>query len=142
MYWQEEQQEDSRRESKQVVDIVYRIQCRMLPMDHAHTLSEAIHTALPWFGEERDAGLHLIHGADSGNGWSRPEGADALLLLSRRTRLQLRVPIERLDDALALSGQSLDIGGHELIVGEGSSRPLNPNSTLYARYMIQDPEHD
>ena len=141
MYWQEEQQEGSSRESKRVVDIVYRIQCRMLPMDHAHTLSEAIHAALPWFDEERDAGLHLIHGADSGNGWSRPEGADELLLLSRRTRLQLRIPIERLDDALALNGQSLDVGGYELVVGEGSSRPLNPNSTLYARYMIQDPEH-
>jgi len=142
MYWQEEEQEDSSRESKRVVDIVYRIQCRMLPMDHAHTLSEAIQAALPWFGEEPEAGLHLIHGADSGNGWSRPEGKDELLLLSRRTRLQLRIPIHRREDALALGGQTLDVGGHELQVGEGDSRPLNPNSTLYARYMVQDPEHD
>jgi CRISPR-associated protein Cas6 len=141
MYWQEKQDEDHSRESKRVTDVVYRMQCRMLPMDHAHSLSSAIHAALPWFAEERDAGLHLIHGAESGNGWERPDGSDELLLLSRRTRLQLRVPIHRLDDALALSGRALDVAGHELVVGDGSARPLNPNATLYARYLLSDPEH-
>lgn len=141
MYWQEKQEEDVTRESKRVVDIAYRIQCRVLPIDHAHSLSAAIHEALPWFSEENEAGLHLIHGPESGNGWSRPDGDDELLLLSRRTRLQLRIPTHRLDDALALSGRSLDVDGHELVVGAGSSRPLNPHPTLYSRYLLSDPEH-
>ena len=41
---------------------------------------------LPWMVDEPQAGIHLIHGAESGNGWIRPQEPDALLILSRRTR--------------------------------------------------------
>ncbi|MGD9164124.1 MAG: type I-MYXAN CRISPR-associated protein Cas6/Cmx6, partial [Chromatiales bacterium] len=69
MFWQEETDEEQYVVPDDVVDLIFKIKCRTLPVDHAWPLSEAIHQALPWFAEERQAGLHLIHGADSGNGW-------------------------------------------------------------------------
>ena len=102
-----------------VVDVAFRIACPTLPLDHAHALSSALLQVLPWLEEEAYAGIHLIHGAASGNGWFRPEDTEnELLHLSKRTRMRLRVPRERLQDAQALSGQSLDIEGHPLEVGK------------------------
>ena len=141
MYWQEDADQDTYKVPDRVVDIVFRTQCRALPMDHAYPLSEAIAAALPWFADEPEAGMHIIHGAGAGNGWNRPEGADELLYLTRRTRLELRVPGHRIDDTLALSGQTLDVVGHALQVGEGSKRPLSTLKTLYSRYLITDSEH-
>ncbi len=95
----------------EVVDAVFAIECRSLPVDHAWALSQAIQAALPWFADEPQAGLHTVHGAASGAGWKRPEGEDALLQLSHRTRLVLRLPESRLADAAALTGQTLDVAG-------------------------------
>lgn len=140
MYWQEQQDQASSKASKRVVDVAYRMQCKAIPVDHAHSLSQAVRAALPWFDDEPDAGVHVIHGADSGNGWNRPEG-DSLLLLTRRTRLQLRIPMHRLNEALGLKGQTLDVDGHAMAIGEGASRPLTPSATLYSRYLLSDPAH-
>jgi len=141
MYWQEDNDEPTNKAPERVVDVVFRIDCRALPLDHAYLLSEAIATSLPWFVQEPAAGLHIIHGAGSGNGWNRPENPDELLYLTRRTRLELRIPAHRVDDALALDGQTLDIAGNTLLVGEGHSRPLSVLKTLYSRYMLSDSSH-
>src|SRR5258706_10272518 len=85
-----------------IVDAVFAISCRCLPVDHAYALSQAVAAALPWFAQEPDAGLHLVHGAASGSGWMRPEGADAVLQLSHRARLALRLSPHRVDAAAAL----------------------------------------
>lgn len=137
MYWEEDLDETSAGIPDAIVDLAFRIDCRTLPVDHAYRLSQAVQAALPWFAGESAAGLHLIHGADSGNGWYRPEGgSEDLLYLSRRTRFVLRLPRERVDDARALSGQVLDIDGHKLELGEASVRPLAHNTTIYARYVV------
>jgi len=57
----------------EVVDAVFAIECRSLPVDHAWALSAAIQAALPWFADEPQAGLHTVHGAASGAGWMRPD---------------------------------------------------------------------
>jgi CRISPR-associated protein Cas6 len=126
-----------------VVDIAFRIACPTLPLDHAHALSSALLKALPWLEDEAYAGLHLIHGAASGNGWFRPEDTEnELLHLSKRTRMRLRVPRERLQDAQALSGQSLDIEGHPLEVGASEVSLLSSLPTLFSRYVMTREELD
>ena len=80
------------------------MQCKELPLDHAHALSQTIQQALPWFTDESLAGMHLIHGAESGNGWMRPQEPDAILSLSKRTRFMLRLPKHRVEDASKLAG--------------------------------------
>jgi len=119
-----------------IVDAVFAIACRSLPVDHAYALSRAIQDALPWFAEEPRAGLHTIHGAASGSGWMRPEGADALLQLSHRARLALRLPRHRLEDAAALLGRTLQVAGWPLRVEKMTLRPLSRITTLFSRCVV------
>jgi len=95
-----------------------------------------VQAALPWFTDEPHAGLHTVHGAASGAGWVRPEGDDALLQLSRRTRLVLRLPAGRLRDAAALSGRTLEVSGHPMRVGELTERPLVRIASLFSRGVV------
>jgi CRISPR-associated protein Cas6 len=120
----------------EIVDAVFAIECRSLPVDHAWALSSAIQAALPWFADEPQAGLHTVHGAASGSGWMRPEGEGAVLQLSRRTKLVLRLPGHRMADAAALSGRTLDIAGSPMRVGRLVPRPLLRIASLFARSVI------
>ena len=137
MFWQEEKQPDERHVvPDDIVDVAYEISCRSLPVDHAYALFAALTQALPWV--EGEAGIHPIHGADSGNGWMRPERPDDLLYLSHRTRMVLRVPQHRVAEAQCLSGQALDIAGHAMKVGRATIRPLSTHTTLFSRYIAAD----
>lgn len=142
MFWQEETSEEQFVVPGEVVDLLYKIDCPTLPLDHAWSLSEAIFDRLPWFADEQFAGLHLIYGADSGNGWERPSDNNDLLYLSRRTRMSLRLPAHRLADAEALCGATLEIQGNKLKVGEARSKPLAVTTTLYSRQVICEPTMD
>jgi CRISPR-associated protein Cas6 len=119
-----------------ILDAVFAISCRSLPVDHAYALSQAIQAALPWFAQEPGAGLHTIYGAASASGWTRPEGADALLQLSHRAKLALRLPRHRLDDAAALLGRTLQVAGWPLRVDRLSLRPLSRITTLFSRCVV------
>jgi CRISPR-associated protein Cas6 len=141
MFWQEEIDEERFVVPDNVVDLIFKIKCPTLPLDHAWELSQALHQALPWFTDEPKAGLHLIHGADSGNGWERPSGSDDLLHLSRRTPLILRLPSERIEAATALTGLTINIGGHSLEIGKSHTRLLSQSTTLYCRHVIAQENH-
>lgn len=139
VYWQEDKdKEPPFVVPDDIVDVAFRIRARTLPLDHAHALSEALHAALPWLSEDPAAGIHLIHGAESGNGWQRPEDPEnEVLHLSRRTRLTLRLSAERVAAAQALGGQTMDVAGHEVgIEPPGEVKPLSSLSTIFARYVI------
>lgn len=138
MYWVEEEEQEPFVVPDDIVDLSFAIRCKALPVDHAYALSRAVAAALPWFEAEPQAGLHVIHGADSGNGWYRPEEGDELLYLSRRTRLVLRLPKGRVEDARALTGTTLDIDGYTLEVGEATVRPLSSLTSLYARHVVTE----
>jgi len=137
MYWQNKDDQREFRVPDDIQDVAFRIRCPSLPLEHAHALSSALHEALPWLAGEERAGIHLIHGAESGNGWVRPEDPETELLhLPRRARMTLRLPKERIGDAQALIGKVLDIGGFPLEVGEATVKPLSPVSTVFARYVV------
>lgn len=121
-----------------IVDAVFAIACRSLPVDHAYALQQAIQEALPWFAQEPSAGLHTVHGAASGSGWMRPEGADALLQLSHRARLALRLPAHRAEEAAALVGRTLQVAGWPLRVEKMTLRPLSRITTLFSRCVVLD----
>lgn len=135
MFWQEAKENERYIVPDDIVDVVFSIQCRCLPVDHSYSLSQAISAALPWFADEAHAGLHTIHGAESGNGWMRPDDPNALLQLSRRTKLMLRLPKQRIDDAGKLTGQTLDIGGNAMQVEKAVVKPLSAITTLFSRYI-------
>ena len=120
----------------EIVDAVFAITCPSLPVDHAYALQQAIQEALPWFAEEPHAGLHTVHGAASGAGWLRPEGEDALLQLSHRAKLSLRLPAHRAQGAAALVGRTLQVAGWPLRVEKMALRPLSRITTLFARCVV------
>jgi CRISPR-associated protein Cas6 len=142
MYWQETTEQRRYVVPDDVVDIAFAISCRALPVDHAWALSEAVAAVLPWIAEDPRAGVHTIHVADSGNGWMRPQAPHDLLYLSRRTKLVLRVPRERIDDAHALSDKTLDVAGHRLQVDTGMVRLLSEITTIFARYIVTEDDDE
>jgi len=120
-----------------VVDVLFAVQCRSLPLDHAHALSEAVLAVLPWLADERQAGVHPVHVAESGNGWYRPDDPDnEILHLSKRTKLAIRVPNHRMQDVRSLTGQSLDIAGNSMRVGDSKVRKFTAVSTVFSRYVL------
>lgn len=138
MYWQDDDKQDAVSAPEKVIDLHYKIDCKQIPTSHAWELSQALYKALPWIKEEREFGIHQIHGAASGNGWERPPDGE-LIHLSKRTRMHLRVPAHRVDDANALVGQTLDVAGYPVAVGKVVTKPIDPFSTLFARYIAISP---
>ena len=136
MYWQERADEGAEVIPDDVVDVVFGIACRALPVEHAYALWSAIERVLPWLRDEPGAGIHPIHVADSGNGWMRPGRPDDLLHPSRRTKLVLRIPKARVSETERLSGHTLDIAGNVLRVEAASVRLLSPLTTMFSRYVV------
>ncbi|MDH5325091.1 MAG: type I-MYXAN CRISPR-associated protein Cas6/Cmx6 [Gammaproteobacteria bacterium] len=145
MFWEEEKPEVEVSVPDDVVDLVFSIACRSLPVDHAYELSQAIQQYLPWFKEEAQAALHTIHVAASSNGWIRPENPDDVLYPSRRTKMIVRIPKHRIEATKALCGKTLDIAHNSLQVKSASLKPLSDLTTLFSRYIVcdaQDSEMD
>lgn len=140
MYWQEQQRPADFQVPDDVVDVVFAIDCRELPVDHAHSLSTAIRRAAPWISEEAEIGVHTVHVAGSQNGWERPaHGTGTRLLLSKRTKLTIRAPkhaVDRLSHDLC--GAALDVDGCPLKIREAHTRLLSKQGTLQARYVVAE----
>ena len=110
------------------VDVAFHVQGASLPREHRGALAASVRGLLPWLDAERPrAALHRLNvsGGDAGR-----------VLLSRRTRLVLRVPRARAADAAALAGRQLDVAGHALVLGPAQVRELLPWGTLYAHLVV------
>jgi len=139
MFWQEDNSETELQVPDDMVDVLFSIDCKRLPVDHAYALSTALQRAVPWIAEsDSGVGVHTVHVAGSQNGWERPEhGTGAYLILSKRTKLTIRVPRARTEALLRdLQGKALDLSGCPLGVGPGKIRPLSKETTLISRYVI------
>jgi len=138
MFWQEDKNPDAVQIPDDIVDLLFALDCKSIPVDHASLLSTALHAALPWLGSEPQLAVHTIHGAGSQNGWQRPaHGSDTELLLSRRTKLMIRTPKTRVAELLQhLPGVTLDLAGHPLTVGAGKIKLLTKDATLFARQVV------
>lgn len=138
MLWQEDKKTEAYVVPDTVTDLSFKVDCKMVPLDHAQELSDAILEMLPWMADEPQAGVHMIHGASTGNGWQRPEDDtnDGCIYLSRRSRMHIRMPKHRHEDAAALVGQTIRLGEHDLTFGDFQVKKFSPLSTLFSRYVI------
>lgn len=141
MFWQEDDNPKPFEVPDDIVDLSFDIQCRELPVDHAHALSRALQAFLPLLADDERLGVHTVHVAGSQNGWERPDPAlGQRLILSRRTKLSLRVPKEHLDLVQnALDGAELEIAGCSLKIGKSKQKMLSAQGTLFARYVVLEP---
>ncbi len=110
-----------------MIDIVFDLNGSSVPLNYPFALwSEAVR-CLPWLSDEENSGILPLKGSVSGN----------TLLLSRRTKLVLRVPAAFAIQAEQLSGQQLKIDGSSILsVGKSKERLLQPTTTLHA-YMVE-----
>jgi CRISPR-associated protein Cas6 len=145
MFWQEDDNQETTQISDDIIDLVFNItSCRELPVDHAYALGQALIKALPLIGEDERIAVHNIHLAGSQNGWERPNPSlGQKLVLSKRTKLTLRIPQEHKDTiANALNGVTLDIDGHPLTLGSAKTKSLSKQGTLFSRYIVLEDGED
>jgi CRISPR-associated protein Cas6 len=140
MYWTENSDKENKLKiPDDVVDLSFKLECKCLANDNVWELSQAIREILPWLADEPQSGIHQIHGAESMNGWNRPEEADSLIQLSRRTKLIVRVPGLLVEDAQELEGKTLDIAGMSLKIGRSSVKLLSLYEVQFSRFVITRP---
>jgi len=144
MYWNQDESPDTVEIPDDTVDILFNIDCKQLPVDHAYALGDALCEALPWMRDEPQLAIHSVHVAGSQNGWERPaHGTESHLLLSRRTKLTIRVPIARVEPLMAtLPGTRIEVDGCPLAIGSGKVKSLSKETTLFSRYVVGDPAQD
>jgi len=137
MYWKEDEDKGGAYQvPEDVVDLLFKIECKSLPLDHGFQLSDQIIQYIPWIKDEPLAAIHQIHVAESANGWMRPEDPETeILCVSHRTKMTIRLPATRLDDIKTLTGKTLDIAGHQLTVGKYTTKKLSKLTTIFARYL-------
>jgi CRISPR-associated protein Cas6 len=108
-----------------IVDLAFPIQEEQIPVDHGYALYAAlsqIQTSLhraPWLG------IHPVKGMALGANLRLPPGS----------KLRLRLPVDRVGDALPLVGQNLAIGDFRIRLGAPQLTPLRPGVTLYSRLV-------
>lgn len=109
------------------VDVAFELEGKNLGGDYSFALMREIARHLPWIGSEPEAGIHPIRAARTDAG---------ALMLPRRAKLVLRIPLRRAQESMAMCGQDLNVGGHGLKVGAAKVRQLLPVGTLYAHMVI------
>lgn len=112
--------------SQATVDVSFEVGAAQLPEHYRFALADAVFRALPWMAREPLAGIHPVRAPLTEGGY----------VLSRRARLQLRVPAAAAEAATALSGAELDLGGVPLTVGAATLRPVTPFPTLRAALVV------
>lgn len=138
MFWREDSESEKEYQvPDDVFDLVFKLRGTNLDIDHAFALSEALRSFI-----KNDTcskiGVHGVRMAGSGNGWTRPEQSDAMLPLSRRARLAIRVHRDDSDEVTRITNQTLQIGSQEVAIGESTKRKLSTLGTLYARAVCCD----
>lgn len=108
-------------------DLQFDLDGHEIPADHGAKLFDELARHLPWLRDTPEAGILPIHGA--------PTGRNANLVINRRVKLVLRLPIARLADAQALIDTDVDLGTGRLHIGALKERPLIPFSTLYSPFV-------
>jgi CRISPR-associated protein Cas6 len=144
MYWEEDQKTKEYEVPDDVVEVLFKLDCKTLPVDHNLLLSQALIKELPWMATEKDTSIQHVHIAEEANGWFRPEdAADAMLHLSRRAKVIVRIPKKRLEDVKVILGKKLDVNGHQLILKSVlKNKKLSPNTTLNSRFIVTDTDNE
>lgn len=110
----------------QVIDLAFRLRGTELPVDHGYHLFSAVSKAVPHLHEASGWGVHPVRGTPLGNG---------ALALSDSSRLVLRLPADRIPQAIPLAGKRLDVGDRTCHVGVPEIRSLRPAAHLFSRIV-------
>lgn len=136
MLWQDNDDELQNYDDGKVVDMVFRLQGKTLPVDYSYTLYQALQLIAPWIADESNIGIHLLLSAEEGNGWAREDNPNEILYLSRRTRLVMRIESQHVPRAQQLVGKTLQLNEHIIEIAAVEKQALSSLNTLYARHVV------
>lgn len=135
--WHEKENDGQQSTLAAMADVSFKIDCPRLAVDHAAALSESLCDQQPWLKDLQNTGIHSIHVAGSQNGWQRPEQKEDTLLLSKRTRLKIRINSDQAERLIiCLSGSEHTICDHRLKILGGQINHLKPVATLFSRHTV------
>ncbi|MDP2265149.1 MAG: type I-MYXAN CRISPR-associated protein Cas6/Cmx6 [Thiobacillus sp.] len=123
--WPEDKPEEY---TPHMIDLQFDLIGTTIPADNAQLLSDAMLELLPWLSEYPGAGIQHLKGAETNSG-------DVTLHINRRTKMLMRAPKARVDDLHLLCGQSLDLMGHPLQIGNFKTRAFTPFANIYAHFV-------
>lgn len=115
-------------EVREFIDVVFDLDGAQVQQDYPFELWSEIVQSLVWLKEEKNVGILPLRGSVSGEN----------ILLSKRTKLILRVPADRAAQTAKLTGQKLKVGENILVVGLGKARELHPATTLHSMLVESD----
>ena len=137
MFWQEEESEQEFSIPDSYQDAVLGISCKLLPVDYANLLANALLYHLPWLSKV-NAGIHNMCIAD-GNGWQQSYKKSALFYPSKRTKLIIRLPKKYLEKITNIVGKTLYLSDYRMrITKVYTPRKLTTSTILFAQY-VHDP---
>ena len=118
-----------------IVDIIFPVSGEPVPVDHGYPLYAALSRRLSWLHDEDNSGGH--EGAAVGVlGLTGRSVGDSRLALDARSKLRLRLPAERLSEAVGLTAATLKVSGAQVRLGPPSVRPLVPATSLWSPLVL------
>ncbi len=109
------------------VDLQFSVRGKKIPADHGYLLLSAIAKIVPEVHGDDAIGIHPINGQLIGG---------RALAVTNKSRLTIRLPVERIKQFLPLAGKALFIGEDTIQLGVPQTRPLIPAARLYSRLVI------
>ncbi len=144
MFWQEEIDKQTFRVPDDVQDVILGISADVLPVDYINGVANALLLHFPWL-ESVCASIHPINIPD-GNGWYAPKGENSIFYPSKRSKLSIRLPKEKLKELDSLLGDSLNFGEYSIkITKRYPDKKLSSSTIIFAKYIhssVQETEDD
>lgn len=113
----------------EMIDLAFGLRGSVVAPDYADALCVELQRCLPWLSDTAVAGVHPLTGVSPGEG---------KLYLSGRSRLILRLPVEREAEARSLSGREFNLG-EAIKVDQAVARKLMPSPVLYSSFVACGP---
>ena len=142
MYWNEDKKKEKYQIPDDIIDLSYVVKCKCLPLEHMQELYDSLSKVLPQLKDDKFAGIHPINGSESGNGWERSSDPSALIYLSRRQKMTIRISKDYLQDAENLVGQIINVAGYDIELGKTSVKKLSDLPTTFCRSILIDRQMD
>jgi CRISPR-associated protein Cas6 len=119
--------ENYRRFNMPIIDVLFKVQGKEIPADHAYHLYSSLSKIVPDIHGDETIGIHNINGAYEG---------ERKLKITDKSTLKLRLNSDSLIKVLPIAGKKVKIDGSEIYIGVPSSRGLIPASKVYSRLVI------
>ncbi len=109
-------------------DLQFDLEGHRIPADHGQALYDALLTCVPELGTLTGLSVLPVAGA--------PSGRDDTLVLSRRSKLFLRLPSAHLEQAMQLCGCRIETHAGPLTIGSAKPRALLPFPELHSPLIV------